>query len=182
MQYPALAQYLGLPASLTSLLETPVCCDLLSSLLGRPRPANPALPTYPMGYRVAGQLPGPGPTPRPGLVQLPHNYTDLMNLAATFSCSRSFNGESKVGDGSRWLSYDLRWLQNPALCLLCGAVVCAKSHCCQDTLDGLSCGGCTVHARHCAADTGIFLLVRESVVVLHSRYTQHFSSHCTLHV
>ena len=102
MQYPVLAQYLGLPASLTSLLETPVCCDLLSSLLGRPRPATPALPTYPMGYRVAGQLPGSGATPRPGLVQLPHNYTDLMNLAATFSCSRTkyFNLSGAQGNAA----------------------------------------------------------------------------------
>ena len=31
------------------------------------------------------------------------------------------------------------------------------------------CGGCVSHARQCSADTGVFLRVRECLVVFHSK-------------
>ena len=91
-----------------------------------------------------------------GLVPLPRDYTDLMNLSANFSCSNSVTGESKT----------------PALCLVCGAMVCSHSHCCEALLDGHRCGGCTAHARTCGADIGIFLRIRECIVVIHSKVTR----------
>ena len=91
-----------------------------------------------------------------GLVPLPRDYTDLMNLSANFSCSNSVTGESKT----------------PALCLVCGAMVCSHSHCCEALLDGHRCGGCTTHARTCGADIGIFLRIRECIVVIHSKVTR----------
>ena len=93
---------------------------------------------------------------RHGLVPLPRDYTDLMNLSANFSCSNSVTGESKT----------------PALCLVCGAMVCSHSHCCEALLDGHRCGGCTAHARTCGADIGIFLRIRECIVVIHSKVTR----------
>ena len=35
--------------------------------------------------------------------------------------------------------------------------------------DGHKCGGCTSHARECGADVGIFLRIRECLVVIHSK-------------
>ena len=41
-----------------------------------------------------------------------------------------------------------------------------QSHCCEELVDRLMCGGSTVHARKCSADTGIFLKIRDCRVVL----------------
>jgi hypothetical protein len=41
-----------------------------------------------------------------------------------------------------------------------------QSHCCEDLVDRITCGGCNVHARNCSADTGIFLKIRECKVVV----------------
>ena len=55
---------------------------------------------------------------RHGLIPLPRDYTDLMNLSANFSCGNSVTGESKT----------------PALCLVCGLLVCSQSHCCESVI------------------------------------------------
>jgi len=39
-------------------------------------------------------------------------------------------------------------------------------------MSGFKCGGCTTHARECGADIGIFLRIRECIVVLHSKVTR----------
>ncbi|KAJ3108877.1 hypothetical protein HDU97_010149 [Phlyctochytrium planicorne] len=49
-----------------------------------------------------------------------------------------------------------RLIANPALCLLCGALVCSQSVCCaQDKL-----GECNLHVRTCGGDVGVFFLVK----------------------
>lgn len=46
----------------------------------------------------------------------------------------------------------------PAMCLVCGTVVCSQSYCCQtDIEDGVTIGAATAHANTCGAGTGIFL-------------------------
>merc|ERR1712013_813369 len=67
------------------------------------------------------------PTWQCGLIPLPRDYTDLMNLAANFVCCNSVTGESKT----------------PALFLVCGLMVCSQSHCCDAVMSGFKCGGCT---------------------------------------
>ena len=47
-----------------------------------------------------------------------------------------------------------------------------QSHCCDAVMSGFKCGGCTTHARECGADIGIFLRIRECIVVLHSKVTR----------
>ena len=95
-----------------------------------------------------------------GLVPLPRDYTDLMNLSANFSCSNSVTGESKT----------------PVLCLVCGALVCSYSHCCETTISTYKCGGCTSHAARCAAGSGVFLRIRECFIVIHNKITRGWSS------
>lgn len=91
-----------------------------------------------------------------GLIPLPRDYTDLMNLSGNFSCVNSVTGESKT----------------PSLCLVCGVLVCSMSHCCETLIGGRKCGGCTAHARTCGADVGIFLRIRECIIVIHSKVTR----------
>jgi len=95
-----------------------------------------------------------------GLIPLPRDYTDLMNLAAAFTCPNNVSGPS-AGE-----------VKSPALCLICGMMVCSQSACCETVINGEKCGGCVSHARQCAANTGIFLRVRECLVVLHSKVTR----------
>ncbi|KAI8850290.1 hypothetical protein BC829DRAFT_488840 [Chytridium lagenaria] len=49
-----------------------------------------------------------------------------------------------------------RIIANPALCLICGALMCSQSVCCsQDRL-----GECNLHMKTCGGDVGIFFLVK----------------------
>ena len=41
-----------------------------------------------------------------------------------------------------------------------------------DITEGHKCGGCTSHARECGADVGIFLRIRECIIVIHSKVTR----------
>ena len=41
-----------------------------------------------------------------------------------------------------------------------------QSPCCELQLDRLKAGGCTVHARRCGGDNGIFLRLRKCQVIL----------------
>ena len=45
----------------------------------------------------------------------------------------------------------------PALCLICGAVVCSQSYCCQTEIDGETVGACTAHSMTCGAGIGLYL-------------------------
>ena len=45
----------------------------------------------------------------------------------------------------------------PAMCLVCGAVVCFQSYCCQQEINGETVGACTAHAIMCGAGSSIFL-------------------------
>ena len=56
----------------------------------------------------------------------------------------------------------------PSMCLVCGAVVCSQSYCCQTSVDdgASTVGACTSHADRCGAGTGLFLRVRECKLVL----------------
>jgi len=172
--YEPLAKYLGMPPSLRQFLESPASSSIVKSLLCKYNESTEDIlltPKFPMNFRkvippsVISSKTKPfypvakltsNPTWRCGLIPLPQDYTDLMNLAANFVCSNSVTGESKT----------------PALCLICGLMVCSQSHCCETVMSGYKCGGCTSHARECGADTGIFLRIRECIVVLHSKVTR----------
>ncbi|TYZ58130.1 hypothetical protein PybrP1_003208 [[Pythium] brassicae (nom. inval.)] len=57
-----------------------------------------------------------------------------------------------------------RVVENPALCLACGEVLCAGSECCRRRSDNM--GACTSHAIACGSGVGLFFLIRSSSVLL----------------
>uniref|UniRef100_A0A8C2HJX1 E3 ubiquitin-protein ligase n=1 Tax=Cyprinus carpio TaxID=7962 RepID=A0A8C2HJX1_CYPCA len=83
------------------------------------------------------------------LIELPGDYSALINQASSFTCPKSGGDKSRA----------------PTLCLVCGAMLCSQSYCCQSELEGVDVGACTAHTFACGAGVGIFLRVRESQVL-----------------
>ncbi|GLE02255.1 hypothetical protein PINS_up011093 [Pythium insidiosum] len=54
--------------------------------------------------------------------------------------------------------------QHPAICLLCGQVLCCFSPCCESTRGRI--GECTQHTQACGLGTGAYLLLRACTVIL----------------
>jgi len=185
--YTPLARYLGLPPLLATFLDSPPTVTMAEFIYINKQPpvaseddleeegenktvalknvefpltfrkmVPPAVvdcktkPLYPLASLTKD------PNWKGGLIPLPRDYTDLMNLAARFVCNNSVTGESKT----------------PTLCLICGLLVCSQSHCCETKLDGIKCNGCTHHARVCAADTGVYLRIRECIIILQNKLTR----------
>lgn len=84
------------------------------------------------------------------LIDLPEDYSDLINSVSLFTCPNN------VRDDSR----------NPTMCLVCGEILCSQSFCCQKELDKNSVGSCTFHVHSCGAGIGIFLRIRDSEILL----------------
>lgn len=84
------------------------------------------------------------------LIDLPEDYSDLINSVSLFTCPNN------VRDDSR----------NPTMCLVCGEILCSQSFCCQKELDKNSVGSCTYHVHTCGAGIGIFLRIRDSEILL----------------
>ena len=92
-----------------------------------------------------------------GLIPLPRDYTDLMNLAAAFTCPNNVSGPSagEVGGNkffnSKWV-HPFPKVKSPALCLICGMMVCSQSACCETVINGwehFSLRLCNVHESVC---------------------------------
>lgn len=90
------------------------------------------------------------PRKRNSLIELPEDYSCLLNQASHFRCPRSADDERK----------------HPVLCLFCGAILCSQNICCQEIVNGEEVGACVFHALHCGAGVCIFLKIRECRVVL----------------
>ncbi|KAM9466613.1 E3 ubiquitin-protein ligase UBR1 [Clarias gariepinus] len=96
------------------------------------------------------------PRKRNRLIDLPEDYSVLLNQASHFKCPNSSDDERK----------------HPTLCLFCGVMLCSQSPCCQVQLDGEDVGACTAHAASCGAGVGMFLRVRECEIVLMASRTR----------
>uniref|UniRef100_A0A8D3DRL7 E3 ubiquitin-protein ligase n=1 Tax=Scophthalmus maximus TaxID=52904 RepID=A0A8D3DRL7_SCOMX len=83
------------------------------------------------------------------LIELPEDYSVLINQASSFTCPRSGGDKSRA----------------PTLCLVCGSMLCSQSYCCQTEVEGEDVGACTAHTFTCGAGVGLFLRVRESQVL-----------------
>ncbi|XP_008481541.1 LOW QUALITY PROTEIN: E3 ubiquitin-protein ligase UBR1-like [Diaphorina citri] len=84
------------------------------------------------------------------LINLPDDYSELINTVSLFTCPNSDREDSR----------------NPALCLICGDMLCSQSYCCQTELFfKMSVGACTYHSHFCGAGVGMFLRVRECEVL-----------------
>uniref|UniRef100_A0A8B9FQI0 E3 ubiquitin-protein ligase n=1 Tax=Amazona collaria TaxID=241587 RepID=A0A8B9FQI0_9PSIT len=90
------------------------------------------------------------PRKRNSLIELPEDYSCLLNQASQFRCPRSYDDEQK----------------HPVLCLFCGAMLCSQNTCCQELVDGEELGACTSHALQCGAGLFFPLRIRECKVVL----------------
>lgn len=85
------------------------------------------------------------------LVSLPSDYADLVHRAAAFPCPNSV-----TGDESR----------TPAMCLVCGTVVCSQSYCCQSRTDDVAMGAAMRHVSSCGISCGLFLRIRDCQLML----------------
>ncbi|XP_048829755.1 E3 ubiquitin-protein ligase UBR1 isoform X1 [Brienomyrus brachyistius] len=148
-QMEALCSYLALPSNLFKLFQEhkETISPLLQRWCGRPE--------------ITKALKGDMPLVRyprkcNKLVHLPEDYSALLNQACHFQCPKGPMDERK----------------HPALCLFCGAMLCSKSPCCQEQLDGEKVGACTAHAARCGAGVGMFLRIRECEVVLMGNKTR----------
>lgn len=138
--YEELCKYLGLPVTVTELFDTPKYKDLMTRWLTHER-----VPGYLSSRRFAIL-----PKTVNGLVVLPKDYSELINMVSTFTCPNSDRDDTR----------------NPTMCLVCGEMLCSQSYCCQQELNNISVGACTFHAHRCGANCGIFLRVRECDILL----------------
>ncbi|XP_053210830.1 E3 ubiquitin-protein ligase UBR2-like isoform X2 [Panonychus citri] len=84
------------------------------------------------------------------LLDLPKDYSELINSVSQFTCPNSESDEART----------------PTMCLVCGTILCSQSYCCQTEIDGTMVGACTFHAHDCGAGIGIFLRIRDCKIVL----------------
>lgn len=90
------------------------------------------------------------PLPIPRLVELPLDYSELMNnVLSSFTCPNSDHDDAR----------------NPTMCLVCGEILCSQSYCCQTELNKVVVGACNYHAYKCGSGVGIFLRVRECEIL-----------------
>ncbi|XP_062375435.1 E3 ubiquitin-protein ligase UBR2 isoform X2 [Sardina pilchardus] len=143
-QWEALCGYLSLPCNLLQLFYSHQ--DLLEPLL-QGWCSHPAVKQCLQGSATLVSFPRESNQ----LIELPEDYSALINQASSFTCPRSGVDKSRA----------------PTLCLVCGAMLCSQSYCCQTELDGEKeeVGACTAHTFSCGAGVGIFLRVRESQVL-----------------
>uniref|UniRef100_A0A8C5U7A5 E3 ubiquitin-protein ligase n=1 Tax=Malurus cyaneus samueli TaxID=2593467 RepID=A0A8C5U7A5_9PASS len=142
-QFKALCSYLSLPTNLFLLFHE--YQDTVNPLLQR-WCADPVVLSCLKGKSIAIRY----PRKRNHLIELPEDYSCLLNQASQFRCPRSSDDEQK----------------HPVLCLFCGAMLCSQNTCCQELVNGEELGACTSHALQCGAGVCMFLKIRECKVVL----------------
>ncbi|XP_030603407.1 E3 ubiquitin-protein ligase UBR2 isoform X2 [Archocentrus centrarchus] len=141
-QWEALCSYLSLPSNLLLLHHNQQ--TLLEPLIHR----------WCCHPSVRQMLQGGGaiirfPRESNRLIELPEDYSVLINQASSFTCPRSGRDKSRA----------------PTLCLVCGCMLCSHSYCCRTEVDGEDVGACTAHSFTCGAGLGLFFRVRESQVL-----------------
>lgn len=148
-QIEALCSYLALPSNVFQLFQDHR--DAVTPLLQR-WCGSPAITKALKGKTQTVRY----PRRRNRLIDLPEDYSALLNQASHFQCPKSTDDERK----------------HPTLCLCCGAMLCSQSSCCLSQLDGEDVGACTAHAATCGAGVGMFLRIRECEVVLMASKTR----------
>ncbi|XP_035281219.1 E3 ubiquitin-protein ligase UBR1 isoform X2 [Anguilla anguilla] len=149
VQMEALCSYLALPSNLFQLFQEHK--ETVSPLMQR-WCGNPAI-----SKALKGEIPLIAyPRKQNRLIDLPEDYSALLNQACHFQCPKSSDEDRK----------------HPTLCLFCGAMLCSQSPCCQEQMDGEDVGACTAHAATCGAGVGMFLRIRECEVVLMASKTR----------
>nr|XP_019940317.1 PREDICTED: E3 ubiquitin-protein ligase UBR1 isoform X1 [Paralichthys olivaceus] len=148
-QMEALCSYLALPSNVFQLFQEHR--DTINPLLQR-WCGSPAITKALKGKTQTVRY----PRRRNRLIDLPEDYSALLNQASHFQCPKSTDDERK----------------HPTLCLFCGAMLCSQSSCCLSQLDGEDVGACTAHAATCGAGVGMFLRIRECEIILMASKTR----------
>ncbi|XP_057714744.1 E3 ubiquitin-protein ligase UBR1 isoform X2 [Corythoichthys intestinalis] len=148
-QMEALCSYLALPSNVFQLFQEHK--DTVAPLLHR-WCSSPAITKALRGKIQTVRY----PRTRNQLIDLPEDYSTLLNQASHFKCPKSADDERK----------------HPTLCLFCGTMLCSQSSCCYSQLEGEDVGACTAHAATCGAGVGMFLRVRECEIVLMASKTR----------
>uniref|UniRef100_A0A4W6FB22 E3 ubiquitin-protein ligase n=1 Tax=Lates calcarifer TaxID=8187 RepID=A0A4W6FB22_LATCA len=148
-QMEALCSYLALPSNVFQLFQE------------HRDTVNPLLQRWCGSSAITKALKGKTqtvryPRRRNRLIDLPEDYSALLNQASHFQCPKSTDDERK----------------HPTLCLFCGTMLCSQSSCCLSQLDGEDVGACTAHAATCGAGVGMFLRIRECEIVLMASKTR----------
>ena len=127
LEFINLCKYLSLPFSPKHLLDSPFTLSLVRKWAAHANVPDLLADSANLQFQ----------TTVPRLVDLPTEYSELMNSITHFSCPRS------VGEETR--------MPSPCMCLVCGKVVCSQSFCCQTELDGQTVGACAAHTLNCGA-------------------------------
>lgn len=146
-RFEVMCEYLGLSSD----IETYLKCDSINSFMSN-LAMHPDIELFRTKQRaeLTTVLVPCVPSVRK-LVDLPTDYSDLINTVLTFSCPNNDRDESS---------------RNPTMCLACGVTLCSMTYCCQYEIEGSTVGACTYHAHECGAGVGIFLRIRECDVLL----------------
>nr|XP_056707151.1 E3 ubiquitin-protein ligase UBR1 [Euleptes europaea] len=141
--FKALCGYLSLPTNLFLLFQQ--YWNVVEPLLQR-WCADPAVLSFLKGERTTIRY----PRKRNKLVELPEDYSCLLNQGSQFRCPQSSDDEPKY----------------PVMCLFCGAMLCSLTSCCQEMVNGEEFGPCTFHSADCGAGVGIFLKIKDCRLML----------------
>uniref|UniRef100_A0A4W3KE82 E3 ubiquitin-protein ligase n=1 Tax=Callorhinchus milii TaxID=7868 RepID=A0A4W3KE82_CALMI len=142
-QFEALCYYFALPSNLFKLFEEYE--DTMSPLLQRWCSDSSVLCQM-QGFLFSERF----PRERKQLMELPEDYSCLLNQDSRYRCPHSTDDETR----------------NAVLCMFCGTMICSQSQCCQQQVDGKKLGGCSAHAVKCGSGLGIFLRIKECQVLL----------------
>lgn len=150
-RFEVMCEYLGLSSD----IETYLKCESINSFMSN-LAMHPDIELYRTKQRaeLSTVLVPCVPAVRK-LVDLPVDYSDLINTVLTFSCPNNDRDESS---------------RNPTMCLVCGVTLCSMTYCCQYEIEGSTVGACTNHCagvgNECGAGVGIFLRIRECDILL----------------
>ena len=97
----------------------------------------------------------------PSLVSLPNDYRTVIELTNNFRCKQRKNTSEPVVASE--------YSSSPAMCLICGEIMCTLSKCCQ-VFGGF--GGGNHHVKRCGKGVGLFMLIRSSEDRLGYHYHQ----------
>ncbi|CAK9818916.1 E3 ubiquitin-protein ligase UBR2 [Anthophora plagiata] len=142
--YENICAYLGLPTTCDGLVKPNL--DIIIKLINIWK-SHPTVQMHLSGDSTDTIIKEPLKVNK--LVELPEDYSELINMISPFRCPNSVRDDSKT----------------PTLCLVCGEMLCSQSYCCQYEVNDAVVGACTYHASKCGAGVGLFLRIRQCEIL-----------------
>lgn len=143
VEFDRMCLYLGLDKNIESYFSDPILVDIMK-MVG----SHPDIMKQNGTDKTLSVVPYSPPVRR--LINLPQDYSDVINSVSIFSCPNNGRDESR----------------NPTMCLICNKILCSMTYCCQQELDNKRVGACTYHADECGAGVGVFLRIRECEILI----------------